>query len=97
MARTASVTRRGSSSSNHDGRPVLTEQKPQARVQVSPSSMKVAVPRLQHSPRLGQRASSQTVFRRLRVTDCRVRANWVSSPRVWRIQRGMRPALGNAE
>ena len=45
------------------GRPGSTEQKLQRRVQRSPSSMKVAVPREKHSPRLGQRASSQTVTR----------------------------------
>ena len=39
---------------------VATAQKPQARVQMSPRIMKVAV-RGQHSPMLGQRASSQTV------------------------------------
>ena len=38
-------------------------QKPQARVQTSPSSRNVAVPRAKHSPRLGQRASSHTVWR----------------------------------
>ena len=43
---------------------VLTLQKPQRRVQVSPRIMKVAVPRSQHSPTLGQFASSQTVCRR---------------------------------
>ena len=45
------------------GRPVFTAQKPQARVHTSPRIMNVAVPRLQHSPRLGQWASSQTVWR----------------------------------
>ena len=44
IAATASATRRGSSSSNQVGRPVLTAQKPQARVQVSPRIMIVAVP-----------------------------------------------------
>ena len=38
-------------------------QKPQFRVQTLPSTMKVAVPSAQHSPRFGQRASSQTVCR----------------------------------
>ncbi len=45
------------------GSPVLTAQKPQARVQTSPRIMKVAVPRFQQSPMFGQRASSQTVCR----------------------------------
>ncbi len=62
IAPTASATRRGSSSSNQVGRPVLTAQKPQARVQVSPRIMIVAVRWSQHSPMLGQWASSQTVL-----------------------------------
>ena len=63
MTATASATRRGSSSSNQVGRPVLTAQNPQARVQVSPRIMIVAVRWSQHSPMFGQRASSQTVLR----------------------------------
>ena len=63
IAATASATRRGSSSSNQVGRPVLTAQNPQARVQVSPRIMIVAVRWSQHSPMFGQWASSQTVFR----------------------------------
>jgi len=63
MTATASATRRGSSSSFHSGRPVLTAQKPQARVQVSPRIMTVAVRCSQHSPMLGHMASSQTVLR----------------------------------
>jgi aspartate carbamoyltransferase catalytic subunit len=43
------------------GLPEGTAQKPQARVQMSPRIMKVAVPCSQHSPMLGQRADSQTV------------------------------------
>ena len=39
----------------------LISQNPQERVQVSPISMKVAVPPLQHSVLLGHDASSQTV------------------------------------
>ena len=58
----ASATRRGSSSSNHVGRPVLTAQNPQARVHVSPRIMIVAVRWSQHSPMFGQWASSQTVL-----------------------------------
>ena len=61
-APTASATRRGSSSSNQVGRPVLTAQNPQARVQVSPRIMIVAVRWSQHSPMFGQWASSQTVL-----------------------------------
>ena len=59
---TASLTRRGSSSSNQVGLPVLIAQKPQARVQVSPRIMIVAVRSSQHSPRFGQSASRQTVL-----------------------------------
>ena len=69
MRATASPTRRASSGSGASaGSPVFTAQKPQARVHTSPRIMKVAVPRLQHSPRFGQCASSQTV--------------WSSSPRI---------------
>ncbi len=45
------------------GSPVVTAQNRHPRVQVSPRSMTVAVPSLQHSPTFGQRASSQTVWR----------------------------------
>jgi hypothetical protein len=64
MRATASATRRGSSGSGGSpGRPVFTAQNPHARVQTSPRTMNVAVPRFQHSPTFGQRASSQTVCR----------------------------------
>src|SRR6266480_2201098 len=43
------------------GKPVGTAQNPQARVQMSPNIINVAVPCSQHSPMLGQRALSQTV------------------------------------
>ena len=55
------ATRSGSSGSLCVGWPVLTLQKPQRRVQVSPRIMNVAVPDCQHSPMFGQAASSQTV------------------------------------
>lgn len=42
---------------------VLTAQNMHPRVQVSPSSMMVPVPPLQHSPIFGHLASSQTVFK----------------------------------
>ncbi len=58
---TADATRSGSAGSTARGRPCVTAQKPQFRVQVSPSSMKVAVLCPQHSPMFGQRASWQTV------------------------------------
>jgi hypothetical protein len=50
----ASATRRGSSVSYSEGRPVATAQKEQLRVQTLPNIMNVAVPRPQHSPMLGQ-------------------------------------------
>ena len=56
----------GSSGSAGGGvRAVLTAQKRQPRVQMSPSSMMVAVPvsPFQHSPMLGHCASSHTVCR----------------------------------
>ena len=46
------------------GVPFVTAQKRQRRVQESPRIRKTAVPREKHSPRLGQRASWQTVWRR---------------------------------
>ena len=59
----ASATRSGSPGSSAPGSPVLTLQNAQARVQVSPMIMKVACFFSQHSPILGQPASSQTVCR----------------------------------
>ena len=61
MRATERATRAGSSGSFQVGLPVLTLQKPQRRVQVSPRIMNVAVPRSQHSPMFGQAASWQTV------------------------------------
>ena len=63
MLRTASATRAGSPRSRPAGFPCCTAQNPQARVQTSPRIMNVAVPWCQHSPMLGQCASSQTVWR----------------------------------
>ena len=57
----ASATCSGSPASSAPGRPVLTLQKAQARVQVSPMIMKVACFLSQHSPMFGQPASSHTV------------------------------------
>ena len=65
-AATAAAVCSGSSGSGGAGvAAVLTAQKRQPRVQVSPSSMMVAVPDppFQHSPTFGQRASSHTVCR----------------------------------
>jgi hypothetical protein len=74
MSFVASATRRGSSSSVIGGRPVSMAQNPQFRVQTLPRIMKVAVPSAQHSPMLGQRASSQTVFRASSRRTCLVAA-----------------------
>ena len=64
IATLASATFSGSSWSTGTPWPcVLTAQNRQPRVQVSPSTMNVAVPPSQHSPMLGHRASSQTVCR----------------------------------
>ena len=54
--------------------PVLTLQKAQARVQVSPMIMKVACFLSQHSPMFGQPASSHTVTRPFSLTMLRVSA-----------------------
>ena len=54
--------------------PVLTLQKAQARVQVSPMIMKVACFLSQHSPIFGQPASSHTVTRPFSLTILRVSA-----------------------
>ena len=64
------ATRAGSSGSFQVGLPVVTLQKPQRRVQVSPRIMNVAVPRSQHSPTFGQAASWQTVCRFSSLISC---------------------------
>jgi hypothetical protein len=52
----------GSFQSTGKGYPVGTEQNLQRRVQILPRIMKVAVPRFQHSPMLGQLPLVQMVF-----------------------------------
>ena len=69
---TASATRWGSVGSSASGSPVLTLQKAQARVQVSPMIIMVAWRTDQHSPMLGQAASSHTVVRPCALTMPRV-------------------------
>ena len=59
----AIATCSGSSGSTARGMPVLTLQKAQARVQVSPRIITVACFLVQHSPMFGQAASSHTVAR----------------------------------
>ena len=68
----AAATRSGSCGSSGRGMPVRTLQKAQARVHVSPMIMKVACRLLQHSPMLGQPASSHTVVRLSRRISARV-------------------------
>ena len=58
---TASPTLSGSCGSSWSGLPVATLQKAQARVQIEPKIIIVACFCDQHSPILGQAASSQTV------------------------------------
>ena len=71
---TASPTRPGSVGSSGAGLPVATLQKPQARVQTSPMIIIVACDFSQHSPMLGQPASSQTVTSPCSRTTARVAA-----------------------
>jgi hypothetical protein len=61
--RTACATFVGSKGSIAPGLPVATLQNAQARVQISPMIIIVAWPFDQHSPMLGQAASSHTVAR----------------------------------
>ena len=68
----ASARCSGSFGSTPLGSPVLTLQKAQARVQVSPRIITVAWPCAQHSPMFGQAASSHTVCRRLARISWRV-------------------------
>ena len=60
---TLSATFSGSFGSSGRGFPVRVLQKRQERVQISPPIMKVAVPRLQHSPMLGHFPLVQIVWR----------------------------------
>ena len=60
------------------GMPVFTLQKAQARVQVSPMIMKVACFFSQHSPILGQPASSHTVTSLFSLTMARVSSFWAN-------------------
>ena len=71
------------------GRPVRTLQKAQARVQVSPMIIMVAWRFSQHSPMLGQPASSQTVCRPFSRTISRVRAYSGEPAARTRIQAGL--------
>ena len=70
--------------------PVFTLQKAQARVQVSPMIMKVACFLAQHSPMLGQPASSQTVTRPCARTIAFVSVKTFEPGALTRIQSGLR-------
>ena len=70
MRLTVDASRKGSPRSRVPGRPVVTAQYAQARVQMSPRIMKVAADRSQHSPMFGQWASSHTVCNWLSRMSC---------------------------
>ena len=82
------ATRAGSPASSAPGFPVRTLQKAQARVQVSPISMKVAWRLPQHSPIFGHAASSHTVTRRCARSTSRVASNACAPGALTRIQAG---------
>jgi len=87
---TASATRTGSAGSSARGSPVLTLQKAHARVHVSPMIMNVACFFSQHSPILGQPASSQTVTSPCSLTIARVAAHCAEPGALTLIQLGLR-------
>ena len=87
---TAAATLPGSSASSGPGNPVFTLQKAQARVQVSPMIIMVACALVQHSPILGQAASSQTVWSLCSRTTSRVAAYSRETGALTRIQSGLR-------
>ena len=86
----ATATCSGSSGSTARGMPVLTLQKAQARVQVSPRIITVACFLVQHSPILGQAASSHTVARLSRRISLRVSMKPALTGALTRIQSGLR-------
>ena len=87
---TASATFSGSPAFSASGSPVRTLQKAQARVQVSPMIMKVACFFSQHSPMLGQPASSHTVTSPCSFTIRLVSAHFGEPGARTRIQSGLR-------
>ena len=91
---TERATRSGSSGSFQVGLPVLTLQNPQRRVHVSPRIMKVAVPRSQQSPTLGQAASWQTVCSSS-SRIMRESSRYLRPPGAWTLNHGgLRPRNG---
>ncbi len=97
-SRAALATRPGSPASSGRGIPVRTLQKAQARVHVSPMIMNVACRFDQHSPILGQPASSHTVVRPLPRTTRAVSATTGPPGARTRIHAGFaaRAAVGSA-
>jgi hypothetical protein len=79
---------RGLIGSRTPGFPVRTLQKAQPRVQISPRIMKVAWRLAQHSPILGQDASSHTVVRRCSRSTLRVASKACAPGARTRIQSG---------
>ncbi len=77
--------------------PEGTAQKPQARVQIFPKIMNVAVPCSQHSPMFGQRALSHTVLR----SSVRIKRfkSWYFGPlkNLTRSQSGLGCAVGSSD
>ena len=92
----ASATLFGSIGSTARGIPVLTLQKAQARVQVSPRIITVACFLLQHSPIFGHAASSHTVVRLFERISARVAAKPAEVGALTRIQSGLRWRSGRA-
>ena len=86
----ASANSRGSFSIREFGLPWATSQKGQRRVQISPMIIKVAVPPLKHSPKLGQEASSQTELSLCFLRVARIFSTFSLFPRETRIQSGLR-------
>jgi len=84
------ATRPGSSGSIWSGRPVATLQKVQARVQTAPRIITVACFSFQHSPILGQAASSHTVLSLSSRIRLRVAWYWGEPGALTRIQGGFR-------
>jgi len=74
----ASATKAGSLGSGFPGTPCFTAQKRQLRVQQSPRIKKVAVFFAKHSPRLGHRASWQTVC--ILLLFIIPRTSWIPEP-----------------
>ncbi len=84
----------GSSHSTVSGRPVLTPQKPQERVQIFPKIINVAVPSPQHSPMFGQLPLVQIVFNLYLSTSPRSSVYFLPTGNFTRNQSGFFSRLG---